>query len=67
MGLWINANALEVFCAWGGVLAGTLFALRDLPELLVRVDDDEAGLAAAVFGISAILDSVEGAREGSRV
>ncbi|CAK9781547.1 hypothetical protein CC85DRAFT_312206 [Cutaneotrichosporon oleaginosum] len=62
IGLAIHANTVEIVCAWVGVLGGTLFALRDMPGVLGRVGADEAGLGAAVLGMSAILDSV--ARDG---
>lgn len=60
----VSPNWGEVAVAWIAAGAGVALALQDLPSTLAQVGPHEAGLGAAVLGMSAILDSLSHSSEG---
>lgn len=59
----VRPNALEVAVGAIAAIAGVYFAIADVMGTVGRVRDDEAGLGAAVLGMSSILDSIGDGRE----
>lgn len=62
----MRPNAVEVVVGWLSAAAGVIFAIADMPGTLGRVREGEAGVGAAVLGMSGVLDSVR-AGSGERV
>lgn len=54
----VRPNAVEVVVGWISAATGAYFAMADMSGVLARVMEDEAGVAAAVLGMAAVLDSV---------